>query len=437
VNPRQRLIAARLACVAVVLLATLTHLDLSANTADAAQRLHRALAPSLSWRDVIDGLRNIALFAGLGVVWVVTSPSGRVAGDIQEATFTGLGLSALVEGVQVFSTVRTASLVDVATNTLGALLGGLTIAWLIVQVRSARGAKSYVGVPTFVIAGSYLVAVTCEALTPLFRSDLLPDRAGGPIARVALALHLSTPMSWGAIPWFDLVLFAPAGFLAVMWLAERGTPTRRSWFPVAVAGAAAAVGGEVAHGMWALTISWEAVITHAVSLACGAWAAHRWLASLTRRWRGAARARAAHLALLNLLILWAWRPLLPEAEGSVIASQFTLDHLIPLRSLAERVDVFSALHVVEQGVLYLPWGALLAVWPWRLTGRWSGMWPGVWAALALEAGHILIVDRYLDVTNALVAIAGLGIGWIVVRRSGFAPYGAALAGVHLPTPEQR
>jgi len=42
-------------------------------------------------------------------------------------------------------------------------------------------------------------------------------------------------------------------------------------------------------------------------------------------------------------------------------------------------------------------------------------------------GHILIADRTFDVTNALVGCAGLGIGWIVVRRSGFAPYGEAIA----------
>jgi len=45
----------------------------------------------------------------------------------------------------------------------------------------------------------------------------------------------------------------------------------------------------------------------------------------------------------------------------------------------------------------------------------------------LELGHVVIVERTFDVTNALVACAGLGIGWIVVRRSGFAPYGEALA----------
>ncbi|HVT40133.1 MAG TPA: hypothetical protein VHE78_13925, partial [Gemmatimonadaceae bacterium] len=87
---------------------------------------------------------------------------------------------------------------------------------------------------------------------------------------------------------------------------------------------------------------------------------------------------------------------------------------------------FSAVHIAQQFLLYLPLGAILAVWPLRLSGRWSHLWPAVALALAVEVGHIVIVDRFFDVTNALIAVAGLGIGWVVVRRSGFVPYGEAL-----------
>jgi len=91
------------------------------------------------------------------------------------------------------------------------------------------------------------------------------------------------------------------------------------------------------------------------------------------------------------------------------------------------VDAFSALHVLQQFLLYLPLGSVLAVWPLRLTGRWAHLWPGVWLAVVIELGHVVIVDRTFDPTNALIAGAGLAIGWVVVRRSGFVPYGEALA----------
>ena len=112
-TPRQRFLAARLAYVNVVLLATLTQLDFSPDLGAAGQRLARAFTLSLGWRDAIENLRNLALLAGLGAVWVVTSVSGELRGEIHRATLVGLGLSVTVEGLQVSSPVRTASLVDV------------------------------------------------------------------------------------------------------------------------------------------------------------------------------------------------------------------------------------------------------------------------------------------------------------------------------------
>jgi glycopeptide antibiotics resistance protein len=428
-TPQRQLRLARLACIVVVLLATLTNLDFSPDLGAAAGRLARAVSFSLSWRDAIDGIRNLALFAGLGVVWVVTSPSGRVGEDVQRVTLIGAALSLTVEAVQLFSPVRNASLVDVATNTGGALAGAVAVALLIAAVRGARGGRSYVGVPTFLLAGGYALAVACEAMTPLFRGEPIPDVGGGPLDHLGAALQLARPLSLGRIPLFDVILFVPAGFLLVMLLAERGLGSGRAWPRVALAGVAASFAIEWAHGLVGLAISWEAAATHAVALAAGAWAAHRWLPAFTRSLRGASRARAMLAAYTNLLIFWGWRPLLPETDGSLIAAQLTVERFIPLRSLAERVDLFSAGHVVEQGALWLPLGALVAVWPLRLRGRWSQLWPAFWLALALEVGHIVIVDRFFDVTNALIAVAGAAVGWIVVRRSGFAPYGEALAGL--------
>src|SRR5947208_1305999 len=322
-TPEQRFRAARWGYVAVVLLATLTQLHFSSDLTAAGERLVRAFTPSLGWRDAIDGLRNTVLFAGLGAVWVVSSRSGNVRAEIRRSTLVGLALSATVEGLQVFSPVRTASIVDVTTNTLGALLGAGGVALLIAAVVAAKGARSYLGVPTFLLAAAYGGAALCEALTPLF----------GP----------------GALP------------------------------------------------------------------------------ALTPVLRGAARARAALFAYGGLLVLWGWRLFMPRTDAHAIAAQLAPENLVPLASLAERVDAFSALHVLQQFLLYVPLGTLLAVWPLRLSGRWAHLWPGVWLAVVLELGHAVIVGRTFDVTNALVACAGLGIGWIVVRRSGFAPYGEALA----------
>ena len=424
-TPGQRFRAARWGYVAVVLLATLTQLHFSPDLSAAVERLARAFTPSLGWRDAIDGLRNTVLFAGLGAVWVVTSRSGNVRAEIRQATVVGLALSATVEGLQVFSPVRTASIVDVTTNTLGALGGAAAVALLIAAVVAAKGARSYLGVPTFLLAGAYGAAVLCEALTPLFGPAALPWTAGGPLGRLGAAFQAAGPVSFDTLPLVDLLLFAPAGFVCVMLLRERGRDAR--WVGVAGAGAALALVAELGHGMLGFPVWWGAVLVRAAGVGLGGWTAHRALAALTQLLRGAARARAVAFAYGALLVLWGWRLFMPRTDVHAIAAQLEPANLIPLASLAERVDAFSALHVLQQFLLYLPLGSLLAVWPLRLRGRWAHLWPGVWLAVVIELGHVVIADRTFDATNALVACAGLGIGWIVVRRSGFAPYGEALA----------
>ncbi|HXY70823.1 MAG TPA: VanZ family protein [Gemmatimonadales bacterium] len=423
-TPRQRFLAARLAYVGVVMLATLSDLHPSGDLAAAGQRLARAFDPSFGWRDVIDGLRNVALFAGLGAVWVVTSFTGRVRREVVVATVVGCVLSATVEGAQVFSPVRTASIVDLTTNTVGALVGAAVTAFLVFEVQRSRGARSYLGLPATLLAGAYGCAVLAEALVPLFGSGPLPGVEGGPMASIRIALG-AAKVAPGPEQLFDALLFAPATFLAVMALAERGTRVERAWPRVALAGVVLAFGAEIAHGAARVPISWGAAALHAAALAAGAWAAGRWLAALSRTMRGAARAAAAFLVYAALLVLWGWRPLMPELDPGAIAAQLTVDHLVPLKALAGEQDVFSALHVAQQFLLYLPLGALLAVWPLRLAGRWAHLWPAVWLAAAVEAGHVVIADRFFDVTNAILALSGLAIGWVVVRRSGFRPYGEA------------
>ena len=419
-------VLARLACVGIVLIATLTQLDFSADLAAAAVRLARAFTPSLGWRDAIDGVRNLALFGGLGAVWVVTSFSGKVRQDVVRATLVGLALSVTVEGLQVFSPVRTASIVDVTTNTVGTLGGAALFAALITRVVRARGGRSYLGLPALVPAGSYLLAVVCEAVTPLFRSEPVKGIYGGPLTRWHAMMALAFPLSFGALPLGDVFLYAPAGWLAVMWLAEWGWTAERSWPAVALFGAGAALVLEVGHGALGVTVRWEAVLVHGVSIAFGAWAAWRWLPAVTQKFRGARRAAAMFLAYSALLIVWGWRPFYPRIDPAEIAGQFTLASVIPLESLAGRADVFSALHVVQEFVLYLPLGALLAVWPLRSTGRWSGMKPALWLAVGVELGHIVIAERLFDGTNALIALAGVLMGWVVLRRSTYPVYGEAL-----------
>jgi hypothetical protein len=240
-----------------------------------------------------------------------------------------------------------------------------------------------------------------------------------------IAMAFTRPFSIGHVSLTDFLLFAPAAFLIVTLLVERGRDVKRVWPVVAVIGAALAVGAELGHGVLGISVRFEAAVVYAVAMIFGAWAARRWLGPLSQALRGASRARAIIIGYVVLLFLWGWRPFYPLFDLDLISAQLGIERFIPLASLSGREDVFSALHVIQTFWLYVPLGALLAVWPLRLKGAWSNLWPVVWLVVVIEAGHLFLADRFFDMTNALLAFAGAGVAWLVVRRCGFTAYGEA------------
>jgi glycopeptide antibiotics resistance protein len=436
ITPRQRFIAARAGFVILILIATLTHIDAPQDTTAAFDRLQRAFKVSLGWRDAIDIIRNVVLFAGFGAVWVVTSLTGRVRSEVPRAIVASVLVSVTVESLQILSPVRTASLVDVAMNIVGAVVGAVCVAKLIAIVRASRGAPRYLGVPMYLLASAYWSVILCEALAPLFRSDLLTGIEGGPLSRLREALRVAMPLSIGHIPVVDVILFAPAGFLAVMLLVEERGGRTRPWPWVAGGVAALVVMAHVAHGMVGLPVRFEAAATDAIAVMAGGWLASKRLLARISALRGTDRMRNFILAYGGLLVLWGWRPFVPRINIRAIAAQFSPIHLIPLASLSEHKDFSSAVHVAQIFLLYLPLGGLLAVSPLERAGRWSYLRPALWLALAVEVGHVLISGRFLDVTNALIAWAGLLTGWMVMRRAGYVRDDAAGPGP-APVPTHR
>jgi hypothetical protein len=195
---------------------------------------------------------------------------------------------------------------------------------------------------------------------------------------------------------------------------------------VAVAGCVVAVLAELLGAAAGHPIGAGAVVVHGAAVAAGALAAHRWLPGLTRHFRGRQRPLLLAATYSGLVLLWAWRPFLPETSLERFLGQFFLDALIPLRALGMRFDVFSVVDPLQQFCLLFPLGALLAVWPLRRTGPLAGPIPGVLLALMAEGGQLFVAGRFVDSTDALVGIAAALIGWVLVRRSGFAAYGEML-----------
>jgi len=127
-----------------------------------------------------------------------------------------------------------------------------------------------------------------------------------------------------------------------------------------------------------------------------------------------------------VLVLWALRPYRPEIRLEAIAAKVFSDWWVPLRPLTERMDVFSVVGVFTLGLLYLPLGALLAVWPLRLRGPAATFAPAVYVAVMIEIMQVFTATRTLEITHVMIEAAGAAVGWVIVRRAGFRPYGSQL-----------
>jgi hypothetical protein len=281
--------------------------------------------------------------------------------------------------------------------------------------------------PALFFGASYGTAVWLEAVIPLFRHDSLVV-AGGPAARLAAALSAFRPESVLDLPWTDLPLFIPAGALAVAALAEHRLPYQVARTRVILGGIVLAGVAELLHGPVGQPITAGSTLLHALAVAIGAWAAARWLPRLTVALRGADRPRALIIVYAIVLACWAWRPFLPEDQLGAITAKLTGDWWIPLSALGGQRDFFSVVDVCAPFFLYLPLGGLLAVWPWRRHGALSGPWPGVWLALGLESSQLVVLGRFLDVTDFMVTASGVLVGWAIFRRAGYRIYGEMFPG---------
>jgi VanZ family protein len=419
-------IPGRIAYLAVLAAATLAGATGTLEQ-DLATRIGRMLRPELRPGDLVDGLRNIALFSGWGLVWMVTAAPGSTLRAITLATLSGLVVSLGLEAGQLLFPTRTPSVLDVLTNTTGAFLGAVATVGAVRYVHALRGRKSFVGIPALVLASAYGMAAFGEAVIPLFRQMTIPGVWGGPLTRLAAAWEAFSWESWAVLPAAqEMLLFLPAGVLAVAAAAEAGDSYGRAAAKVTIGGFALSGLAELLHGFLALPIEIGPWIVHGWAIGMGAGAAALALPRFTRRMRGSQRPRAAYVFYGLALLAWSWRPYLPETSGELIRAKLALPWWIPLALDRMRTDVFTVVHAGYSFLLYVPLGALLAVWPLRRGGPLGGVLPGIYLASVVELSQLFVAGRTLSITDVLIQSAGVFVGWVVVRRAGFAPYGEAL-----------
>jgi len=419
--------ASRAAYCGVVAVATLASLEFDADFGRAMGRLPQAFTPGFTPRDLVDAVRNLALFAGWGALWVVTTRQRQLKILLQRVALSGFLLSLAVETAQLFSPIRQTSILDLFNNTVGAVAGALMVVMMVEVAGRLRDRKSYFGIPAITLSGAYLCAALFQAAV-LTRPQPALGVYGGPIARFR---EMMARLEWGTLTdlsLLDAFLLVPLGVLVVITLAESGWTHMRAARLATAGGVALSLVAELIRAPLGLELSIGAVVMHGLGAAIGAFATARWLPLFSREVRGRYRPLALSAAYIVVLAAWSWDPFLLETDIRAILEQLSPTRFSLLSAHIGRVDVYSVADIGAAFFLFLPVGGLLAVWPLKLRGWLAHFLPGLYLAALVELSQILIVDRYFGLTDVIVQCAGVAIGWMVIRMAGYQPYGVLLPG---------
>lgn len=393
------------------------------------EELSGAFSVSLMPGDVVDGVRNLVLFAGWGLLWVITGGRGRPARErALRALATGAALSLSAELLQTGLPGRIPAVLDLLTNSAGAWAGAVAGLAAVRALERWRGRTTLLGVPLAAVAAAYLGAVLAEAAFPTLRHAGPPGSYGGPLTRAAWSLRELGWESLATLPLLDVLLFLPAGVLCALALRELQLHPRRALRWTAGLGIAVAVAGELVHAPLGRPMELGPVLVHVAAVAGGGWLGTEILAEPARTAPARERTRAFLAGYVALLVLWWARPFVPETDLAAVAGQFAPAHWRPLGALALQGSLYTVADVFLSFLLLVPVGAVLGVRPLARAGPLRALVPVLLLVLGLEVVQAFVAGRFFDVTDPIVAFAGAGVAWCLVREAGLERRGVLVEG---------
>jgi VanZ family protein len=348
-----------------------------------------------------DIVQNVVLFVPFGFFGALAWGGGRGAA-VAWVVLAGAALSLGVEVAQTASVSRTPSATDLATNTIGTVLGAVAAALYARHLRvrvMERLTWAATHRPGLIVVAALAAATGVDALWPF-----LPTLDVGTLKENVKAL-LANP--WGDKPAGTLVgeglVFAAIAAVATHELAGLGRAR--------AAGAAAALttAFAVACELAQVTIEGHAPSGGDVMAALGgasvgaAMAAGttiepaRALGEITRRMPWRALAFAGLVPVLRALAPF---ELASDAE---IAARLRVTALVPFHALFANVTGGTFANVFEAAAAYAPLGWVLTALGTR--GRAAVVAPALLAEV-LELAQIGIRGRTVDVTEGLYAAFG-------------------------------
>jgi VanZ family protein len=405
-----------------ILYATLLPFDFSASGALIESRLVRMRERPLKGLggSLADVISNVLFFMPWGFLLAIwrANRGTRLGRTLLFALLSGAMLSASVEFAQLFAPKRSPSVVDLITNTFGSVVGAL-IGWVVERwvwpSQSVRLRQALMSRPIKVLSTAVMAGLICAALLPAY------DKFGGRGPSASLRNARLVPFGkssgiprrakvglWGA----ELICWMMCGGLWALAAREGGRGGARSIGPSIAMSAGLAIAFEsVQLIVPGRDVDMSSVVLATVGSAIGATIVAYRSSFDVRRWTAPA------LGLWGLaVVLAAWNPLRFQWPAPPFMRP---ERIVPFWSYFGSRTVEDLMDVISQAGAFVPLGALLAARSWRRSFL-SVILIALAIGGALELGQAFVADRTVDISDALSAAAGAGLGFALWRWGEYA-----------------
>jgi VanZ family protein len=397
---------------------TMLPFDFSASRELIQWRLQRLAARPLrglgtSWNDVFSNVLFFVPWGFLLAVWRVSRKSSGL-NTMTLALLSGACLSGCVEVMQLFAPQRSTSVIDLLTNTFGSVVGAMA-GWLVVRgiwpIASVRIRQLLLSRPLTTCALAAAAGLLIAGLSPSYdnggmsgigdafrKARLMPFGPSSSGVRPADKAGL-----WGA----ELLVWMLAGGLIALAARESGHLRKRAVAIAIALSTGLGFGIEVMQlAIPGRDVDLTSVLLAAVGSALGSLLVARRDALEARQWVAPALGIWALSVLLS-----AWNPLNFTWPAGFV---WQPEMIVPFWSYFDSRALADLTDVIGQATAFLPLGALLAARSWRQS-FWLVVVIGFSYGMLLECGQVFLPTRSPDVSDALSAAAGAGVGLAVWR----------------------
>ncbi len=396
---------------------TMLPFQFSANIAHAEVGLRRIWEQRWPTASRADLVSNVLLFMPWGFLlatWRLERGMSFI-GTTVLALLSGALLSGSVECAQLFTPSRTTSLLDLATNTAGSTLGAL-IGWpfarrvwprIVGRGRQLAIQRPLTACALAAAAGMMITALSpfdinvqmAELKTAIKNARLVPF---GPTLEGEGAAP-PKPWSWAS----DLLNWTLAGGLFALAAQEQGRRGGHAILcPVIAAGGLCLATEFIQIAIPSRQIDMTTVLMAVLGSTIGA-------VSVVR-----SGARHAHFWIVPGLSIWGALAVLSHWTPPDIAWPlrpfFRPEWLVPFWSYYVRTSPAALADLIDELLIFVPLGVLLAAGSKRRSIL-QAVLIGFAVVLVLEAGQLFLPERTAELTDALSAAVGAGLGLALWR----------------------